>query len=91
MSTSVNEFGMPWMSGFEIRQRFVEFFESKNHLHYPSSSLVPPAGDTSVLLTTAGMQQMIPFFLGLEQAPAPRMCTVQKCFRTVEIATEVGL
>lgn len=89
MDTKVNEFGMPWMSGFDIRQRFVEFFESKQHLHVSSSSLVPPAGDTSVLLTTAGMQQMIPYFLGLEQAPAPRMCTVQKCFRTVDI-DEVG-
>src|SRR5690606_39199616 len=65
------------------------FFESKQHLHYPSSSLVPPAEDKSVLLTTAGMQQMIPYFLGLEEAPAPRMCTVQKCFRTVDI-DEVG-
>lgn len=89
MDTNVNEFGMPWMSGLDIRQRFVDFFESKQHLHVSSSSLVPPAGDTSVLLTTAGMQQMIPYFLGLEQAPAPRMCTVQKCFRTVDI-DEVG-
>ncbi|MCO5225569.1 MAG: alanine--tRNA ligase [Thermomicrobiales bacterium] len=89
MSTQVNEFGMPWMSGFDIRQRFVEFFESKQHLHVASSSLVPPAGDTSVLLTTAGMQQMIPYFLGLETPPAVRMCTVQKCFRTVDI-DEVG-
>lgn len=89
MSTQVNEFGMPWMSGFDIRQRFIEFFESKQHLHVSSSSLVPPAGDTSVLLTTAGMQQMIPYFLGLEHPPAERMCTVQKCFRTVDI-DEVG-
>ena len=89
MSTSVNEFGMPWMSGFDIRQRFIEFFQSKNHLHEASSSLVPPAGDTSVLLTTAGMQQMIPYFLGVQEAPAARMCTVQKCFRTVDI-DEVG-
>lgn len=89
MSTSVNEFGMPWMSGFDIRQRFIEFFQSKDHLHQPSSSLVPPAGDTSVLLTTAGMQQMIPYFLGLEEPPYQRMCTVQKCFRTVDI-DEVG-
>lgn len=89
MDTKVNEFGMPWMSGFDIRQRFVEFFESKQHLHVSSSSLVPPAGDTSVLLTTAGMQQMIPYFLGLEQPPSVRMCTVQKCFRTVDI-DEVG-
>ena len=89
MDTKVNEFGMPWMSGFDIRQRFIEFFESKQHKHVASSSLVPPAGDTSVLLTSAGMQQMIPYFLGLEQPPAERMCTVQKCFRTVDI-DEVG-
>lgn len=89
METKVNEFGMPWMSGFDIRQRYIEFFESKQHHHVASSSLVPPAGDTSVLLTTAGMQQMIPYFLGLEQPPAVRMCTVQKCFRTVDI-DEVG-
>lgn len=89
MDTKVNEFGMPWMSGFDIRQRFIDFFESKQHKHVPSSSLIPPAGDTSVLLTTAGMQQMIPYFLGLEQAPAKRMITVQKCFRTVDI-DEVG-
>ena len=89
MDTKVNEFGMPWMSGFDIRQRFIEFFESKQHLHVPSSSLVPPEGDTSVLLTTAGMQQMIPYFLGQEEPPSVRMCTVQKCFRTVDI-DEVG-
>ncbi len=89
METNVNEFGMPWMSGFDIRQRFIDFFDSKQHLHVPSSSLVPPAGDTSVLLTTAGMQQMIPYFLGLEQPPAKRMSSVQKCFRTVDI-DEVG-
>ncbi len=84
-----SNFGIPWQSGADIRRKFVEFFESKQHLHYPSSSLVPPAEDKSVLLTTAGMQQMIPYFLGLENAPAPRMCTVQKCFRTVDI-DEVG-
>src|SRR5699024_4424961 len=55
----------------------------------PSSSLVPSAEDQSVLLTTAGMQQMIPYFLGLEEAPSERMISVQKCFRTVDI-DEVG-
>ena len=84
-----SNFGIPWKSGAEIRRLFVEFFESKQHLHVPSSSLVPPAEDKSVLLTTAGMQQMIPYFLGLEEPPAPRMCTIQKCFRTVDI-DEVG-
>ncbi len=81
--------GIPWRSGEDIRRQFVAFFESKQHLQEPSSSLVPPADDKSVLLTTAGMQQMIPYFLGLEDAPAPRLCTIQKCYRTVDI-DEVG-
>jgi alanyl-tRNA synthetase len=85
----MSNFGIPWQSGADIRRKFVEFFESKQHLHRPSSSLVPPAGDRSVLLTTAGMQQMIPYFLGLEEPPASRMVTVQKCYRTVDI-DEVG-
>lgn len=83
------QLGLPWRSGMELRQMFIDFFESKDHLAMPSSSLVPPAGDTSVLLTTAGMQQMIPYFLGLERPPRDRMCSVQKCFRTVDI-DEVG-
>ncbi|HEU0164062.1 MAG TPA: alanine--tRNA ligase, partial [Thermomicrobiales bacterium] len=75
-------------SNADIRRKFIEFFESKQHLHYPSSSLVP-VNDKTVLLTTAGMQQMVPYFLGLETPPRERMCTVQKCFRTVDI-DEVG-
>lgn len=86
--TSVTETGIPWQSNADIRRKFIAFFESKGHLHYPSSPLIPH-NDKTVLLTTAGMQQMTPFFLGLETAPAVRMCTVQKCFRTVDI-DEVG-
>ena len=48
-----------------------------------------PHNDPTVLLTTAGMQQMTPYFLGLSQPPAQRMASVQKCFRTVDI-DEVG-
>ncbi|MDQ3694787.1 MAG: alanine--tRNA ligase [Chloroflexota bacterium] len=76
------------MSGEDVRRRFVEFFEELGHRLVPSSSLVPH-NDPTVLLTTAGMQQMTPYFLGLEQPPAARMVTVQKCFRTVDIE-EVG-
>ncbi len=76
------------ISGEEVRRRFVEFFEARGHREVPSSSLVPH-NDPTVLLTTAGMQQMTPYFLGLEQPPAPRMVSVQKCFRTVDI-DEVG-
>ncbi|MFT4040644.1 MAG: alanine--tRNA ligase [Thermomicrobiales bacterium] len=76
------------VSGEEVRRRFVEFFQAKQHRPMPSSSLVPH-NDATVLLTTAGMQQMTPYFLGLEQPPAVRMVSVQKCFRTVDI-DEVG-
>ncbi len=73
-----------WMSARSIRQSFVTFFEDRQHLRVPSSPLVP-INDPTVLLTSAGMQQMTPYFLGLETPPAPRMCSVQKCFRTVDI------
>ena len=76
------------VSGEDVRRRFVEFFEARGHTYVPSSSLVPH-NDSTVLLTTAGMQQMTPYFLGLEQPPAPRLVSVQKCFRTVDI-DEVG-
>jgi alanyl-tRNA synthetase len=76
------------MQSLEIRQQFIEFFRERGHKHMPSSSLVP-LNDPTVLLTTAGMQQMTPYFLGIEPAPAPRMTSIQKCFRTVDI-DEVG-
>jgi alanyl-tRNA synthetase len=72
----------------EIRRAFVEFFSERGHEHQPSSSLVP-FNDPSVLLTTAGMQQMIPYMLGRETPPAVRMTSIQKCFRTGDI-DEVG-
>lgn len=72
------------LTGTEIRARFLDFFASKGHLKMPSSSLVP-RNDPTVLLTTAGMQQMIPYFLGRETPPAVRLTTAQKCFRTTDI------
>ena len=74
----------------ELREGFLAFFEGKGHLRCPSASLVPRADDRSTLLTTAGMQPQMPFFLGLEAPPAPLTTTVQKCFRTPDI-DEVGL
>ena len=72
------------LTGTEIRERYLEFFASKGHLRVPSSSLVP-RNDPTVLLTTAGMQQMIPYFLGRETPPAIRLTSAQKCFRTTDI------
>jgi alanyl-tRNA synthetase len=63
---------------------FVDFFRARNHRELPSSSLVPD-NDPTVLLTTAGMQQMIPYMLGRAESPAPRLCSIQKCFRTTDI------
>ncbi len=74
----------------ELREGFLAFFEEKGHLRCPSSSLVPRADDQSTLLTSAGMQPQMPYFLGLEPPPAVLTTTVQKVFRTPDIE-EVGL
>ncbi|OFV81389.1 MAG: alanine--tRNA ligase [Acidobacteria bacterium RBG_16_64_8] len=77
------------MNTAEIRRLFVDYFVERGHLLVPSSSLVP-FKDPSVLLTTAGMQQFMPYFMGLAEPPSTRMVSVQKCFRTSDI-DKVGL
>jgi alanyl-tRNA synthetase len=77
------------MLAHEIRAAFRDHFAAREHLVVPSASLVPASLDSSVLLTTAGMQPFKPFFLGVEEAPAPRLTSTQKCFRTTDI-DEVG-
>ncbi len=72
------------LTSTEIRARFLDYFASKGHLKVPSSSLIP-RNDPTVLLTTAGMQQMIPYFLGHETPPATLLTSSQKCFRTTDI------
>jgi alanyl-tRNA synthetase len=74
----------------ELREGFLSYFEPKGHKRHPSGSLVPPEWDKSTLLNSAGMQPLMPYFLGREQPPAPLLTTVQKCFRTPDI-DEVGL
>ena len=72
------------LTSTEIRARYLDYFVSKGHLKVPSSSLIP-RNDPTVLLTTACMQQMIPYFLGRETPPALLMTSSQKCFRTTDI------
>ncbi len=73
----------------ELREGFLSFMEEKGHKRLPSWPLVPRADDNSTLLTAAGMQPQMPFFLGREEPPALLTTTSQKCFRTVDI-DEVG-
>ncbi len=72
----------------DLRQGFLDYFQERGHLLVPSSSLVP-SGDPTLLLTTAGMVQFKPYFLGEAAAPRSRMTSAQKCFRTTDIE-EVG-
>ena len=72
------------MQGGEIRKRFTSFFEERGHVRVPSSSLIPPPG-SGLLLTTAGMVQFLPYFLGESEPPYRRATSVQKSFRTTDI------
>ena len=74
----------------ELREGFLSYFEEKGHLRVPSASLVPRADDRSTLLTSAGMQPQMPYFLGREEPPAALTTTAQKVFRTPDI-DDVGL
>ena len=76
------------MTGNEIRIRFLEHFESREHLVLPSAPLVP-SGDPSTLFISAGMQPLQPYYQGFSQPPAPRLASCQKCLRTGDI-DEVG-
>ena len=67
-------------SGNEIREKFLQFFESKGHRRVHSSSLVPH-GDPTLLFTNAGMNQFKEVFLGLEKRDYTRATTAQKCVR----------
>ena len=68
----------------ELREMFLQFFESKGHLRLPSFSLIPQ-NDASLLLINSGMAPMKPWFTGEQEPPCHRVCTCQKCIRTGDI------
>jgi alanyl-tRNA synthetase len=72
------------VTGQEIRQRFLQHFERREHLILDSAPLVP-ADDPTTLFISAGMQPLQPYYKGLRPPPAPRLASCQKCFRTDDL------
>ena len=75
---------MQWTGLNELREKYLSFFESKEHLRLPSFPLVPQ-GDKSILLINAGMTPMKKYFTGELTPPRERVTTCQKCIRTPDI------
>ncbi|MFZ9744055.1 MAG: alanine--tRNA ligase [Aquiluna sp.] len=75
------------MKTAEIKRRWLEFFEKKNHTVVPSASLI--SQDPNLMFTVAGMVPFIPYMTGVLPAPFDRATSVQKCVRTLDIE-EVG-
>ena len=75
---------MEWTGLNDLRKKFLEFFESKEHLRLPSFSLIPQ-GDNSLLLINSGMAPMKKYFTGEVTPPRRRVTTCQKCIRTGDI------
>ncbi len=76
------------MRASDLREKYLKFFESKNHKRFKSASLIPE-NDPTVLFTTAGMHPLVPYLLGENHPLGKRLTNVQKCIRTGDI-DEVG-
>ena len=76
---------MQWTSLNDLREKFLTFFEGKEHLRMASAPLIPPKDDTSLLLINSGMAPLKKFFLGQATPPRRRVTTCQKCVRTEDI------
>lgn len=76
------------MKAIEIRNKFLAFFEKKEHSIIPSAPVIPE-NDPSVLFTIAGMHPLVPYLLGEKHPAGIRLADYQKCIRTLDI-DEVG-
>ena len=68
----------------ELRQKFIDFFVSKDHKQISGASLIPE-NDPTVLFTTAGMHPLVPYILGSDHPSGKRLVNYQKCIRTGDI------
>lgn len=75
---------MKYMSGNELREKFLQYFAQRGHLRLPSFSLIPE-NDPSLLMIGAGMAPFKPFFTGKMKPPHTRITTSQRCVRTGDI------
>lgn len=76
------------LSSKAIRETFLKFFEDNDHKLIRSSSIIPIA-DPTLLFINSGMAPLKPYFLGTQTPDCPRLCNVQPCIRTIDIA-DVG-
>jgi len=76
------------MTSKELRQKYLNFFKSKEHALIPSASLIPE-NDPTTLFISAGMHPLVPYLMGQKHPVGNRLVDVQKCIRTVDI-DEVG-
>lgn len=76
------------MNANELRQKYLDFFRSKDHAIISSASLIPE-NDPTVLFTTAGMHPLVPYLMGEKHPAGARLADAQKCIRTDDIE-EVG-
>jgi len=72
----------------ELKQKYLDFFKSKDHKIIEQASLIPE-NDNTVLFTTAGMHPLVPFLLGQPHPQGKRLADYQLCIRTTDI-DEVG-
>ncbi|MDR2842117.1 MAG: alanine--tRNA ligase, partial [Spirochaetaceae bacterium] len=72
------------MNANELRQKYIDFFKSKDHAQIQGKSLLPD-NDPTVLFTTAGMHPLVPYLLGAEHPAGKRLVDFQKCIRTGDI------
>jgi len=84
MRVAKEEDKLKYMTGKEVAESFLKFFESKGHLVMPSFSLIPE-NDPTLLMIGAGMAPLKPFFTGKLKPPCPRVTTNQRCVRTGDI------